>query len=44
LPGLVDGDTSGLPSDVVKDFRTTGLTHIVAVSGAIAASVIVVRR
>jgi competence protein ComEC len=34
LPGLVDGDTSQLP-DVVRDnFRTTGLTHLVAVSGA----------
>jgi competence protein ComEC len=34
LPGLVDGDTSQLPSDVAAAFRTTGLTHIVAVSGA----------
>jgi competence protein ComEC len=34
LPGLVDGDVSRLPDDVRKDFRTTGLTHLVAVSGS----------
>ena len=34
LPGLVDGDTSQLPPDLADAFRTTGLTHIVAVSGA----------
>jgi len=34
LPGLVDGDVSRLPPDVVADFKTTGLTHLVAVSGA----------
>jgi competence protein ComEC len=34
LPGLVDGDTSGLAPDVAADFRTTGMTHLVAVSGA----------
>lgn len=34
LPGLVDGDTSRLPPDLVADFKTTGLTHLVAVSGA----------
>jgi len=33
LPGLVDGDTAALPPDVTADFRTTGLTHLVAVSG-----------
>ena len=33
LPGLVDGDTSGLPDDLAADCRTTGLTHLVAVSG-----------
>ncbi|HTY73824.1 MAG TPA: ComEC/Rec2 family competence protein [Actinomycetes bacterium] len=33
LPGLVDGDTSGLPPGLVADCRTTGLTHLVAVSG-----------
>ncbi len=34
LPGLVDGDTSGLSPQLQAAFRATGLTHIVAVSGA----------
>ena len=34
LPGLVDGDISRLPPDVQAEFKTTGLTHLVAVSGA----------
>lgn len=34
LPGLVDGDVSRLPPAVAADFKTTGLTHLVAVSGA----------
>jgi competence protein ComEC len=34
LPGLVDGDTSGLDPAVAADFRSTGMTHLVAVSGA----------
>ena len=34
FPGLVDGDTSGLTDGVRTDFRTTGLTHLIAVSGA----------
>jgi competence protein ComEC len=34
LPGLVVGDTSRLPASVVDDFRATGMTHLVAVSGA----------
>ena len=33
LPGLVVGDTSTLDPDLKADFRTTGLTHLVAVSG-----------
>lgn len=33
VPALVDGDESALPSDVEADFRTTGLTHLTAVSG-----------
>jgi competence protein ComEC len=33
LPGLVDGDVSRLPRAVSDDFRQTGLTHLVAVSG-----------
>jgi competence protein ComEC len=34
LPGLVDGDTSRLEPAVMDDFTTTGMTHLVAVSGA----------
>ena len=33
LPGLVEGDTSGLDPALQQAFRTTGLTHLVAVSG-----------
>ena len=33
LPGLVEGDTSRLDPRLRDDFRTTGLTHLVAVSG-----------
>ncbi|HEY0870933.1 MAG TPA: ComEC/Rec2 family competence protein, partial [Acidothermaceae bacterium] len=40
LPGLVEGDTSGLSPDLVAAFRRTGLTHIVAVSGANVAIVV----
>ncbi len=34
LPGLVVGDTAEMPVDLVERFRTAGLTHLVAVSGA----------
>lgn len=34
LPALVLGDTAGLTADTVTDFRTAGLTHLTAVSGA----------
>ncbi len=34
LPGLVVGDVSRLDPALEADFRTTGLTHLVAVSGA----------
>ena len=34
LPGLVLGDTSGLSAATAADFRTAGLTHLTAVSGA----------
>jgi competence protein ComEC len=49
LPGLVDGDISGLSPDLVAAFRTTGLTHIVAVSGAnvaivLGAALVIARR
>jgi len=32
--GMVLGDDSALPEEVREDFRTTGLTHLVAASGA----------
>jgi competence protein ComEC len=31
---LVDGDDSSMPADTVRDFQTTGLTHLLAVSGS----------
>jgi competence protein ComEC len=34
VPALVLGDTAALPPDLVADFRTTGLSHLTAVSGA----------
>ncbi len=34
LPGLAVGDTGGLTAEVEADFRTAGLTHLLAVSGA----------
>ncbi|HSA52273.1 MAG TPA: ComEC/Rec2 family competence protein, partial [Yinghuangia sp.] len=33
LPGLVVGDTGRLPPDLIRDFKTTELTHLLAVSG-----------
>jgi competence protein ComEC len=33
VPALVDGDDSGLEPSLGDDFRTTGLTHLLAVSG-----------
>ncbi len=33
VPALVDGDDAGLADDVAADFRTSGLTHLLAVSG-----------
>lgn len=33
IPALVDGDDTGMPEDLAQDFRTTGLTHLLAVSG-----------
>ncbi len=49
LPGLVDGDTSGLDPVLVERFRVAGLTHLVAVSGTncsilIGALLLVLRR
>ena len=34
LPALVVGDTSGMGDELTERFRTTGLTHLTAVSGA----------
>jgi competence protein ComEC len=33
VPALVDGDDGGLSDTVAADFRTAGLTHLLAVSG-----------
>jgi competence protein ComEC len=33
VPALVDGDDSAIPDDVTEAFRTSGLTHLLAVSG-----------
>ena len=33
VPALVTGDDSGLSEEVTDDFRTSGLTHLLAVSG-----------
>jgi competence protein ComEC len=33
VPALVDGDDAGMPEQLTEDFRTTGLTHLTAVSG-----------
>ena len=42
LPGLVDGDVSGLDPDVSDEFRAAGLSHLTAVSGANCAIVLAV--
>jgi competence protein ComEC len=34
LPALVDGDVSTMPDQTTADFKTTGLTHLLAVSGS----------
>ena len=34
VPALVDGDDSQMPAEVATEFQTTGLTHLLAVSGA----------
>ncbi|WP_286179092.1 ComEC/Rec2 family competence protein [Arthrobacter sp. ISL-95] len=34
LPGMVTGDTSALPESLKADMKTTGMTHLTAVSGA----------
>ena len=40
LPGLVDGDTTGLDPTLAESFRATGMTHLLAVSGANVAMVL----
>ncbi len=40
LPGLIDGDTTRLDPAVATAFRTTGMTHLLAVSGSNVAMVI----
>ncbi len=48
VPALVDGDDSAMPADAVQDFKATGLTHLLAVSGSnltlVLAFVLVVAR
>lgn len=34
LPALVDGDVSAMPEQTTADFKATGLTHLLAVSGS----------
>ena len=41
VPGIAVGDTSRMPADLTAAFRTTGLTHLVAVSGGHFATVLV---
>lgn len=33
VPALVDGDDGGMPEELNESFRTSGLTHLLAVSG-----------
>ena len=33
MPALVDGDDAAMPEELSEDFRTSGLTHLLAVSG-----------
>jgi len=42
VPGAAIGDTSRLPDDLAEEMRTTGLTHITAVSGGHFAVVVAV--
>ena len=49
LPGLIDGDTTGLDPVLAERFRIAGLTHLVAVSGTncsilVGALLLVLRR
>jgi competence protein ComEC len=40
LPGLIEGDTTGLDPVLAEQFRVAGLTHLVAVSGTNVAVVV----
>ena len=42
LAGFLLGDTRGIPADVIDDYRDSGLSHLLAVSGANVAFVLVV--
>lgn len=48
VPALVDGDDAAIPEDLEEDFRRSGLTHLLAVSGTnltiVLASVLAVAR
>ena len=48
VPALVDGDDAAIPDDLDEDFRRSGLTHLLAVSGTnltiVLASVLAVAR
>lgn len=35
LTGILLGDDNGIPPDLAEDFRVTGMTHIIAISGQI---------
>ncbi len=42
VAGFLLGDTRGIPADVIDDYRDSGLSHLLAVSGANVAFVLVV--
>jgi competence protein ComEC len=44
MAGFLLGDTRALPRDVAEDFRASGLTHLLAVSGANVAFVLALTR
>ncbi|MBE2219924.1 MAG: DNA internalization-related competence protein ComEC/Rec2 [Anaerolineae bacterium] len=42
LSGILLGHDNGIPPDLAEDFRTTGMTHIIAISGFNIAIIIVI--
>ncbi len=42
LSGILLGNDNGIPPDLAADFRTTGMTHIIAISGFNIALIIVI--